>query len=311
MNTPRRHHQLAQGYLKRFANAKEQVRVIDRQGLAAPHTPHVRNVTVEHDFYTINTANGPSQSVEADLLHRIEGDALRVIESMVKGAFPPTSDDRDAVALYVALQLHRGPDKREFFQQVEAAIAKFEVMNIPRGVIRKGLREKTGQEPSDADVESTVGFLSDASNFEMVPGQNNAIKQMLRMLEGTTRVVMSRTWLLIRVKEALLTSDCPVVFHVRPENATFGVGLAVADEITLPLDRHHALMITREPLRAEGVYESVAGTAERLNRMTAAHAHRWVIHHPEDNPLEGIELPPLRSRTRIEFPMQRIVPEGK
>jgi hypothetical protein len=55
---------------------------------------------------------------------------------------------------------------------------------------------------------------------------------------------------------------------------------------------------------------SVAGPklAQGINFSVAAHASRWIFHHPEIAPLKGITLPPQSPPLTIDGPKGRIIP---
>jgi hypothetical protein len=42
--------------------------------------------------------------------------------------------------------------------------------------------------------------------------------------------------------------------------------------------------------------------ARALNFLIAARAYEWIYHHPSDDPLQGVELPPPEGRVRIAGP---------
>lgn len=66
-----------------------------------------------------------------------------------------------------------------------------------------------------------------------------------------------------------------------------------ADMIVFALDRHRALLMQHpEPGKLEGVVDVSADFARRLNTLIANRARRWLFHHPDDNPLDGIPFDP-------------------
>jgi hypothetical protein len=74
-----------------------------------------------------------------------------------------------------------------------------------------------------------------------------------------------------------------------------GVGLATAAAIAIPLDRRVALlMLARGAADRTGLPN--AALAQDFNQRFACSARSAVFHHPSDEPLVGVELPPERTR---------------
>jgi hypothetical protein len=45
-----------------------------------------------------------------------------------------------------------------------------------------------------------------------------------------------------------------------------------------------------EPDKSDGVVEVDLAFTRKLNLLIANHAHRWIFHHPDDAPLDGVEF---------------------
>jgi hypothetical protein len=54
-----------------------------------------------------------------------------------------------------------------------------------------------------------------------------------------------------------------------------------------------------EPEAAEGTVDADAGFARRLNVIIANLARRWLFHHPDDRPLDGV---PFNSNPKARSP---------
>jgi hypothetical protein len=70
MAEPRRHHLVPESYLRRFADERDQVRVVSRTDPGHTFVTGITNTAVERDFYTVETDDGPSQEIEK-LLSRL------------------------------------------------------------------------------------------------------------------------------------------------------------------------------------------------------------------------------------------------
>jgi hypothetical protein len=115
MSEPRRHHLVPQSYLRRFADERHQVRAVSRNDLGRSFVTSILNAPVERDFYALETDEGWSQELEKQLGH-FEGLAADAVSRILEGWFPPSADDRELVAAFVALQFLRGSDMREAVQ---------------------------------------------------------------------------------------------------------------------------------------------------------------------------------------------------
>ena len=115
---------MPQSHLLRFADQNGRVRVRERDDIEKGFVTSVINVSVERDFYAVEDADGWSDNVEK-LFAQLEGQGSAAIERVIAGTFPPTEEDRTAIAYYVTLQWLRGKDHREGLGEVEAKCAKF------------------------------------------------------------------------------------------------------------------------------------------------------------------------------------------
>lgn len=94
----------------------------------------------------------------------------------------------------------------------------------------------------------------------------------------------------------LITTDTPVVLMKGPEgDPGLPIGTATAGGVLVPLDRRMAL-IMGEPHAEDLRLSGSTSIARALNQRLVWDARRAAFHHPDDNPLEGLELPQPRDR---------------
>jgi hypothetical protein len=63
--------------------------------------------------------------------------------------------------------------------------------------------------------------------------------------------------------------------------------------ILFVLDRHRALIMQHPlPEHREGFVDIEPRQARVINSAVANHARRWLFHHPDDDPLEGVPFNP-------------------
>jgi hypothetical protein len=158
------------------------------------------------------------------------------------------------------------------------------------------LREQ-GKSDSPADAQAFLDSALGENGPTLVMSQPHAVREALRHgIDVVQPLVYSRAWHVLRFPEpALLTSDAPVAVWSPPAADGLPVGIANAAETYLPIDRQIALVVTDQYVDNapdQVIDDPGSERAVRLNTAVAANAHRWVFHHPHDNPLDGIALPP-------------------
>lgn len=130
-----------------------------------------------------------------------------------------------------------------------------------------------------------------------------------RRLPSLADAFSQRGWQVVRFSvDALVTTDTPVVLMRGPgDDPPMPVGTVTAGGILVPLDRRVALvMIERGDPDLELAGDAVLARA--LNQQVVAQARRAVFHHPEDDPVDGLELPqPSAHEVDIRLPAE---PEG-
>jgi hypothetical protein len=275
----------------------------------------IRNACVQTDYYAVETGNGRTQEVEK-LLSGIESDAATAIERMLSGKFPPSPEDRAAVAMFIGFQCLRGDEAREGYEQITDTLAKMMLANTTRQGLIESFRKREGRDPTDEEITAEKRLVSNLDGVVIKPHQNASIKTMLEIAPEIAEYMTQRGWLLVDHGEpCLLTSDTPVVKWSKPTGpgAHWGRGWATADEIQMPLSPRHSLVLARNEEIEDSVFElgRKRGPAlgAEMNKLVAYSARRWIFHHPGMDPLRGITLPPNGPIFTIEGNTGRIIPD--
>src|SRR5688500_7539718 len=87
MNEARRHHYVPQFYLRRFADQKDQVRMI-RRSTGKVVTTSVSNAAVQVGFYDVETEDGTPRDLVERFLSSVEGEVAEVFERIDAGTWP-------------------------------------------------------------------------------------------------------------------------------------------------------------------------------------------------------------------------------
>jgi hypothetical protein len=113
---PKRHHFVPKFCLRRFADHKRRVRMYRRGTKESPRLASINNAAVESGFYTIEEKSGERTAKVEQLLSMIEGLAQEAIVRIASGQFPPTSEDRTNLSIFMAFQILRTPEHRRGYE---------------------------------------------------------------------------------------------------------------------------------------------------------------------------------------------------
>ncbi|NPC68454.1 DUF4238 domain-containing protein [Corallococcus exiguus] len=295
MGEPIKHHYVPQFYLKRFADVKEQLRVVERKPPCRKYISNVKDVAAERLFYRLETAEGDTLQLEKTL-SEIEGECRGALSELIERPFPPEAHVREVVGFFIALQWLRGRDQRDSFSFVFERLAKQVGKFIPEQEVVRPLEKKLGRPLTGEETAEAVTRISRASVEHLRPTHNDLVVNLLKMAPGLQRIACARVWQLIKFdRDCLLTSDSPVVTWVHPCNrgGSFSVGgFGMCDEIRIPLDMRTALVLAHEAPGGEVVLQGTDLHAKELNRSVAANAYLRIFHRADIDPLKDVALPP-------------------
>jgi hypothetical protein len=229
---------------------------------------------------------GPGAAALLASLERVDAGADGAIGRVLAGAFPPAGADRAWLSMFIALRLVLGRGYRA--ELVRTAEALGEAISGGLSELLEALgEEEPGDAPPVADRPADV--LLD-ENGSAVPLSLGALPALARFLSG-------RTWQLVRFPSPLvLTGDTPAVAWSRPgaqRPRPFASAVAVSevpDEIRVPLDPRHALILARRAPAGQVVRDLEERHARALNRTVAEATRAWMFYHPAGDPLEAVEL---------------------
>lgn len=218
----------------------------------------------------------------------IEGESNQYIDEMLSGVFPPSPESRYRLSMYVALQITRGWSFRQRMDEVANLVAPhFVELHASPERVRAMLR-RSGRPHKPTDVDNIIAWLTGPEGPRPVLRQGHYVQNMLQLAMEIMPHLFQRVWRLLDFGEPmLLTSDEPVAIDQSQDDAG---GIANSRAIWIPLDRQHALAFTRTG--TEQIVPSKRTRANQINSIIASQAHRWIFHHPDDNPLVGLKLGP-------------------
>jgi hypothetical protein len=274
----RRNHTVNKSYLRRFADEDGMLTRIALAG-GERKTISITHATVIKNFYVVTLPDGTETDEAEDVFCDLEGKAVTAIKSLVDDRLWPISDTvRQDIARWAALQYLRVPWVRQLGREIAEG---FSGVGVP---VRTGSGEQVSvRMPADLVKDLTGSRL----HLELIND----------LLPAVTAMLCKRNWVLtFYQRKSLATSDTPVMLRPAANHpARTGVGIGNAGEVHVPLDRRVALSMG-DGSTGDARLQGVTKTAIYLNDAMARNARKYLFHHPEDDPLRGLELPGPRVR---------------
>lgn len=276
----RRNHTVNKSYLRRFAS---ETGILTRVELpdGTRKSISISNATVRKDFYVLTLPNGTRTDLAEDAFSLAEAAATEGIRSPVDDrSWPIPPRARKDIAGWIALQYLRGP----WLRQVSRKLAdEFYSLGTPA-------RTGTGQQPAPTSSKN----IDDNTLLQL---QLTIIQQNLARIAA---MLCEKDWILgFYQRKRLATSDTPIILIPAEDQPDFlGVGIENAAEIHVPLDRRVGLAIG-DAGTGDGRLNGSAKTALFINHAMLLNARRYIFHHPEDDPLKGLQFPELRTRELV------------
>lgn len=265
-----RHFLLPPFLLRRFADGAGQV-IMERRDRARRSLVSVETAVAECGAF--EAASGADAPALAGLLVRCEAGAEAAVARILAGTFPPAGEDRAYLAAFVALRLLLGRAHREGLGEMAEVLGSLIVAKL----------EQTGE-----DVDSLETGPEPAPDV-LVHDAETTTRGALAGWPRLARALSGRTWQLVRFPgRPLLTAETPVAVWRKPGSTERPT--ALGDEVRMPLDPSHGLVMARVARLGEVVRDLEAPHARALNRTMAETARRWMVYHPEGDPLDAVEL---------------------
>ncbi|MFJ9623109.1 DUF4238 domain-containing protein [Streptomyces sp. NPDC101181] len=308
----RHHHTVPRLLLRRFADGKRIMRVpLDG---SEPKPIGIGDATVRSHFYSMQDETGQRDDTIENLLSDLEDQAARVLTKIItEYVWPLSPGDRAVLGDWVAAQVARIPAARQANNEITDQLMKIEIAAGGKPEVRCRLEATRGRPASDEEVNAAWAELTDFSSYYIELPVNDHLLSMAEAMEVAYGWIMARSWQLCRFeRRALLLSDHPVTL-LRDETGPpwTGVGLANAAAIMVPIDRRAAIIMTT-PRDGDGLFPANTKVARELNHRFAWNSRSELFYHPDDDPVAGIKLPPVRDR-EAEFSQTAerfLMPEG-
>lgn len=298
----RRQHTVSKFYLKGFEDDSGRVRRLEIPGNASV-VISANDATVIKDFYTITLPDGSQSDVFEQAFSQIEDGAADALRSIIDGAWPIVGKTREFFAAWVALQHLRSEKIRTGQRRMNAEMIRLIVGVSGKEALRRVIQEAEGRSVPDQELDREWADITKPGGPDLEPDVTQHMKTVLDLLGGTTAYLVDCHWtLFLFQRRAILTSDHPVSLVTGPDYPAWrGVGIATAELFLVPLSRRMVLTIQprscfeRFGVRTDKVpdarFPGTTSIARSVNAETAWRAKRYVYHHPDEAPLDGVPLP--------------------
>lgn len=300
----RRQHVVSKFYLKGFANTSDRVCRVTLPGEQS-HSLSISDAGVIKDFYTITLPDGSQSDAFERAFGNVEGSAAEAFRAIVQGIWPLTGERRAALAEWIALQHLRSEDVRASQGAMNAEMIRLIVGVSGKEALRRVIEKAEGRSVSEEELDWEWRDITKPGGPDLEPNVREHLQLLMSLLDGTSRYLHDCHWTLYRFsRRALITSDHPVSLLVDSNYPSWqGIGIVTADLFLVPLSRRLALTIQprhRLPTNfgavPDFIYPGTTKLARSINQETALGARRYIYHHLDDSPLEGLFLPAPEAR---------------
>lgn len=296
MSEPKRHHFVPKFYLARWS-IDDVLAVRRRDGGQFEANP--TKVAVVNGFYDFRADDGEvSKEVERFLAQAVEGPAASAFESIDVTGRPPVlgSDERQAIAAFIAFQMVRTPERRAEMMLAESVAEFLAGRQLTDELMAEYLETvHLGFKPSKREARAAAMWIG-YQLYQLDPGTTEMTMEIMYNTATTlTPLLQAMHWsVAVDRKERVITADQPVLIWKRPStrDAYMGVGIQTADEIRLPLDPGKQLVLRHRP-RPEAVRMS-SDDVTACNSDIAARCHAFVVASPRQRAI--MAALPLRER---------------
>jgi hypothetical protein len=311
----KRHHFLAQSYMRPWADSEDHV-AARRRGQPASFTTNLINVAVESNLYTAEGPSGPDDALEVELAEQVGGRIGDILELLRDDRVPrKESAAREEISHLLAVQLVRTPDHvgRMLFPITVADFCG------ERPVSRDGMRRylaevHLGTEPTESETEGALAYVNGVLSMGPVTKA-----EAFQTLFGVARdqlapALRTMAWSVeICNRACFITSDLLLtVWRRRPDaSGHTGTGLGSADEVWFPLGPHHLLALRPRFPEHRSFVEPDRVT--QVNRHLASACNKLIIGRFQDGPLLT-QLPLAATRPLLRFnsgPLLTRTPDGR
>jgi hypothetical protein len=251
-NQPRLHHFLPQAYLRRFADERDDLWVLDRKhGVVRRQSAEV--TAAERELYTLEDDCGErDRSVERALADHVDGPAQGAIRVIEEGG-RLSGDEAGKLATFVAGLYVRTPAFREQHRRLAEQMRD----SLIGSGVEPAAEPLPGSHPESQRLRAAGGVRADellamfnAMRDERRPYQNDFVRMMVHLVPMLAAAIYGLEWFIVSTPpgKSFVTCDAPVIITHPPNHSRLmGVGLTTpGSEKVVPLSGRVALLMGDE-----------------------------------------------------------------
>lgn len=286
---PRAHHYVPRFHIARFADERGKVHAYDRVTRRRRKNQNPKRVLLKRDLYrTESKIPGEEYTIE-HILANGEAQWAPLLDSIVKAGVVET-DQIPELAECLAFQLARTLSHRSRVR----AIADYFTTGM---AIMDQRAQRDAGEISDTKWASIEGVIADINKGKFwlsEPDSNILAMQMDALAERVAILAEGWNYVIVSVdRPTFVLPDDPIaVVGDWDGTAATDLGIRNAEELWMPLDPRHALVLTRDRAHPRHIFGLSAEHAGKINERLVLGSLRWTIYQPGTNPLRGMNIPP-------------------
>jgi hypothetical protein len=307
MQLTRNSHFVPQAYLRRWSDGDQKVwcyrLLVSHTSVPTWKKHSIRGLAYQAHLYTTLRGTEETDEFERWIEREFETPGSEAIEKAVNDR-RLTKADWAAIIGYAAAQDVRTPARyyesvarwnqelpRLLEDVLKESVEKWErAVDDERQAPQEASKSEAGMEefPLKVSITPTPEVGGGIVKAETVLGRQMWVSDMRMLLTRTVQALMEHRWSLIRAPDGVtwLTSDDPVIKlnYTSDSEYSFGGGWGSrGSDIILPLSPTHVLY-TQIGHRHPNRFTADARPANRLQRVMAEHAHRWIYSAERQDP---------------------------
>ena len=285
---PRRHHYVPRFLIERFADKKGKVEAYDRTLRKVRKNQNPKRVLFENDFYRASTKQKSDEYTVEHLFSTGESQWAPLVRSVVKNGIIEY-DQIPTIAEFLAVQAIRTRQHRHRYQ------VGTDYLKTGMTIIDLREQQRTGNLPTD-DQAKVDQFITEvnAGQVRVSEPDTNLLKMQLSVLSQTFEV-LTTGWQYIIVSidhPGFVLTDEPIARLGDWDGSTLpDVGIANAEELWMPLDPAHALVLTRDLAMPRYITGLHPDHIWKINKLLVLGSMRWTIYRPGTTPLQKMDIP--------------------
>lgn len=285
---PRKHHYVPQFHIRRFSDSQGRVHAYDRKKCKTLRSQRPRNVLRKRDLYRVTTADDSDEFELERMLARGEARWAQVVARILREGVV-SNDIVPELVEYLAFQIVRT------LQQREGARALADHFSTGTAILELRARQRSG-ELSDNESAAAEEFIASANErgLRAVESESNVLRGQMA---GLTQIIdiLDDGWHFVLVTldhPGFVLSDHPIAL-LGDWDGTIGTGIgpATAEEIWMPLDPSHSLVLTRDHSQPRLVLALPRSHAWKISYRLALESLQWTIYQPGSEPLKRMNIP--------------------